>query len=403
MSDEAIATGLTLEPAEAVSAPAAPVLPSLPLPAIAAHAPAALVVDLDALRANYRALRTVAGSAYCAAVVKADAYGLGLEAVVQALLADGCRVFFVASMDEAWRVRGATKDADIYVLGGLLPGMAAGCVELAVRPVLGSLYEIAEWGEHCAAIAQRLPAALHIDTGLNRLGLSPAELLQLRERPQMLEPFALALVMSHLACGEEPGHPRNTAQRQAFDAARALLPPAPASLGASAGLLLGPLYHYDLVRPGIALYGGAALTDMPNPMKPVVRLLARILQVREIAPGETVGYGAAFVAGRPTRIATLGLGYADGLPRSLVTEAARQTPPFAIIGGHRAPLVGRLSMDLVTLDVTDLPREAVERGAFAELIGPHYGVDDIARMASTNGYEILTRTSRRAHRIYLGS
>ena len=368
------------------------------------HAPAVLAIDLDALRTNYRALNSIAGQARCAGVIKADGYGLGLEPVMKALLSEGCRTFFVATLDEAWRARQvapAPATAEIYVLGGLFPGSAPGFADLRARPVLNSLAELREWSQFCATNFTRLPAAMHIDTGMSRLGLPAAEVDALSAEAALFHSFELTLIMSHLACADEPGHVKNVGQRQQFEAMRQRLPAAPASLANSAAMLLGPAYHYDLTRPGIALYGGAALSRVPNPMKPVVRLLARILQVRDLVPGDTVGYGAAFETRRAARIATLALGYADGYSRHL-SGTTQQPGPIALIGGYPAPIVGRISMDLITLDVTDVPAELVQRGTFAELIGSYVKIDDIAERSGTIGYEVLTRLGRRAWRVYLG-
>lgn len=367
------------------------------------HASSVLVVDLDAIRTNYRALRIIAGKAECAGVVKADGYGLGLERVVRALLTEGCRTFFVANIDEAWRTRQQAPEATIYVLNGLYPGSAPAFADLKCQPVLNSVAEAAEWAAFCGDA--RRPAALHVDTGMNRLGFTLRDLQALRDRG-LLERLDVSLVVSHLASGDSPGSIFNTQQRQAFEAARQLLPGVPASLANSAGTLLGPAYHLDIVRPGIAVYGGSALQGIPNPMKGVVRLLARILQVREVSAGETIGYGQSFTARHAMRLAVVAAGYADGFPRAVTGQSDPRTPahmgPRAFIDGYAAPVVGRVSMDLIALDATNVPPVHVVRGHFAEMIGAHTRIDDIATAAGTIGYEILTRLGRRSHRVYLG-
>lgn len=377
-----------------------------PLPqGIPPHASAVVVVDLTAIRTNYRALRMIAGRAECAGIVKADAYGLGLEPTVTALLQEGCRVFFVANIDEAWRTRQLAPEAIIYVLNGLYPGAGPAFTDLQAQPVLGSREEIEDWSAFGSASGQRLPAAVHVDTGMNRLGLSIHDWHDLAQR-QAFDAIDISLLMSHLACGDSPGSHVNASQRQAFDAARALVPTVPASLANSAATLLGPVFHYDMVRPGIAIYGGNALQGVANPMKPTVRVLARIIQVRHLGAGEAIGYGQTFRTTRPSRIAIISAGYADGVPR-----AVTDTPPLARspatgfathVGGYPAPVVGRVSMDLTAIDVTDVPEHAAARGQFAEVIGPHTRIDDVAAHAGTIGYEVLTRLSRRAHRVYLG-
>lgn len=367
----------------------------------AAGAPAILTVVLGALRENYCTLRDHAEGAECAAVVKADAYGTGARQAVQALAQEGCKTFFVATLPEAGVVRAAAPQATIYVLDGLFPQAAAGFVEIDARPVLGSLPEIRDWAAFCLRTGVPRRAALHIDTGMNRLGLRLEDIDVLAGDMDLLDTFETSLVISHLACADSPDDPKNEAQRTAFDELRAKLPAAPASLANSAGILLGPSYHYEMVRAGIALYGGRAVVRGANPMRPVVLLEGRVAQIRNAEAGETVGYGAAQTLNRPTRIATVTVGYADGFFRRL--GASDGYPgAAAYVGEYRAPLLGRVSMDLITIDVTDVPEELVQRGTLVELLGPHVGVDDIAAQVGTIGYEVLTALGRRYHRRYIG-
>ena len=237
-------------------------------------------------------------------------------------------------------------------------------------------------------------AILHVDSGLNRLGLTRREVEELATSPDRLAGIALRAVMSHLACADEPEHPLNAAQRDAFAAARGILPPAPASLAASSGIFLGPDYHGDLVRPGAALYGVNPQPGQPNPMQQVVKLKGRILQVREVDRGQPVGYGATHVMGSPGRLATVALGYADGWLRSASQRASGR------IGGKQVPLLGRVSMDLVVFDVSGIDPALARPGGFVELLGEDYGVDAAAINAGTIGYEVLTALGRRYHRIY---
>lgn len=367
--------------------------------AISAAARALLTVDLAGIKANWRWLAAVAKGAECAGVVKADAYGLGLEPVVAALWDAGCRTFFVATLVEGARLKAALPNATAYVLDGLMPGTAPVYPDRGLRPVLGSVAEISEWAAYSRAIGARLPAAVQIDTGMNRLGLPAAEVQALAAAPAPLGDFEVSLVMSHLACADTLGSPMNARQKAAFDGLRAMLPEAPASLSNSAGTLLGADYRYDLVRPGIALYGGRAIEGRPNPAAKVVRVEARILQIREAAASDVVGYGATYSLTRPSRIATIATGYADGFLRSITGPIGRPPPP-AYIGGYPAPIVGRVSMDLVTLDVTDVPPALAQRGAWAELIGRHVQIDDLADSSGTIGYEVLTRLGPRFQRIY---
>ena len=368
--------------------------------AIPPDARAVLTINLAALRGNWGELNRVCGRAECAGVIKANAYGLGLRQITEALVEGGCRTFFVATLPEARAVREAVPGAMIYVLDGLLPGAAHYYAGYDLRPCLSSLAEIQEWAAFCDATGRRLRAAVHVDTGLHRLGLASGEvsLLSTTERG-LFEHFEMALLMSHLACADEPDNPMNAAQRARFDEIRAQLPKAPASLANSGGTFLGPEYHYDLVRPGIALYGGRALEGRPNPMQWVVRFQARILQVRTLGPGEPVGYGATFFTERSSRIATVACGYADGFLRALSGPSGKPGP-VGFIGDFPVPVIGRVSMDLITVDVTDVPENMALRGAWVEVLGSRTTIDDLTDRAGTIGYELLTRLGQRVQRTY---
>jgi alanine racemase len=362
---------------------------------------AILTIDLDALAANYRRLRDLAASAECAAVVKADAYGLGMAEAAPALARAGCRTFFVATLGEATALRALLPGAIIYVFSGLMPGTAELYRAADLRPVLNSAEEIREWASFCAGRAEQLPCAVHIDSGMNRLGLSADEVDQVAEAHDLWRAMTLSLVMSHLACADEPDHPKSEAQRKTFDRLRARLPRALASLANSAGILLGPDFAYDLVRPGIALYGGHPRRHGKNPFRPVVHLRGRVLQVRHVAPGETVGYGATHTLKRASRVATVSVGYADGFFRSLSHKDGQEG--FVVyLGPHAAPILGRVSMDLITVDVTAVPEDISRRGAWVELIGPNVPAQTMAHHAGTIDYEVLTNLGRRAMRRYLG-
>jgi alanine racemase len=346
-------------------------------------------------------LRDLAAPAECAAVVKADAYGLGMAAVAPALARAGCKTFFVATLGEAEELRGLLPGATIYVLAGLQQDTAPVHRRLDLRPVLNSADEIEEWAAFSKSARARLPAAIHIDSGMNRLGLSTAEVEAVAGAKSSWNAFELALVMSHLACSDEPGHTKNEVQRKAFDALRAKLPKATASLANSAGILLGRAYHYDLVRPGIALYGGKASHAAAGRFARVVQLAGRVLQVRDVPPGETVGYGATRTLKRHSRVATIAVGYADGVFRALSVADNREGLQVHF-GSHPAPLIGRVSMDLITVDVTDVPRELARRGAWVELIGTHVAAHEFAAHAGTIDYEVLTNLGTRAARRYTG-
>ena len=357
---------------------------------------AVLTIDLAALVANYRFLRDRLVGADCAAVVKADAYGLGAARVAAALFQAGCRHFFVAHLQEGIDLRAAVPaDAEIFVLNGLMPGAEALCLEARLTPVLNSLAQIDGWTGLSRRVGRALPAILQVDSGMARLGLSPAEVDRLALEPARLGGIDLKAVMSHLACADEPDHPANRAQLAQFEAQRRRLPPAPASFANSSGIFLGADYHFDLARPGAALYGVAPVPGAPNPMRAVVRLDARVIQTREIAAGDAVGYGYAFTASAPTRIATLSVGYADGWLRSVGRAG------IAYIGDRALPIAGRVSMDSLTLDISTLPADMLKPGDFVELLGPHQRIDDVAAAAGTIGYEILTSLGGRYRRRYL--
>lgn len=364
---------------------------------IPATAGAVLTIDLDAIAANWRLLNARAAPGVAAGVLKADGYGLGAVPVARALLAAGCRHFFVAHPDEALALRAAFPDIEIGVLHGLMPGTAEALRHHRILPVLNRLAEIEEWAALARATGERLDAAIHLDTGMNRTGLDADETARLAAAPELLAPLRLRWWISHLAVADEAGNPMTAEQAGRFRALLARLPAAPASLANSSGLFREPVRGFDLARPGAALYGINPTPETANPMRPVVRLKARILQARTVDTPGTVGYGAAHRVARGAVIATIAVGYADGLKRCLGGIGT------VLAGGVEAPVIGRMSMDLTTIDVSGVPTAAVEPGRFVEVIGPHRDVDAIAADAGTIGYEILTSLGRRYHRVYLGS
>lgn len=362
----------------------------------AARVGAVLVIDLDALTANWQAMAALAPGAECAAVVKANGYGLGDVAVASALWKAGARSFFVADIEAGVRVKTALPASRTIVLHGVPAGTEAELLARGLVPVLSSLEEIRRWGAYARHLGRKLPALIHIDTGMNRLGLPPAELDRLCNDPEnLLAGIDVQAWMSHLACADDPQNPFTAEQLRRVRAALARLPQAPVSLSNSGGIFHGPDYHFDLVRPGIALYGANPAPWRPNPMRPVIRLLARILQIRDVAPSDTVGYDATHRITAPGKVAALGMGYADGYPWSLAGKGV------AMVAGHSAPLIGRVSMDLLTADVTGVPGGMLQVGGWAEIIGPHRDVDQVAKEAGTIGYEVLTRLGSRYHRIYV--
>jgi alanine racemase len=349
---------------------------------------ARLDIRLGAVAANWRECGRLSGTAV-AGVVKADAYGLGLGPVARTLDEAGCNAFFVARLEEGIALRSLVPDARIYVLDGVPAGSVPALVAHRLTPVLNSLAELAAWQS-----PQRRDAAIQIDTGMNRLGLPPDELATLIAEARLrMAGVNIVLLMSHLACADDPDHNMNKAQLGRFRAALAKLPPAPASLASSGGILLGRDYAFDLVRPGLGLYGGNPQAGGANPFRTAVRLTGRILQLRRVDYGQTVGYGASYRTGRNSTLATVALGYADGMMRVLGNRGK------ASIAGIRVPVVGRVSMDLITLDVTDLPSEP-KIGDEAEFLGDTISLEELAAASGTAPYEILTSLSRRALRHY---
>jgi alanine racemase len=352
-----------------------------------------LEVDIGAIVANWRALGArLAPGATCAGVVKADAYGLGAAQVAPALARAGCTEFFVAHLEEALNLRPLLPGAaSIFVLNGCLPGEEGAFVASDLVPVLNDPGQVGLWAGHARRLSRRLPAALHVDTGMSRLGLTRREAETLAAHASDIAPIDLRLVMSHLARAEEDCE-MNGAQRERFAILRAAWPSVRASLANSSGIFLGASFHFHLARPGAALYGINPVPGHPNPQLAVVRLTAPVLQIRDIAPPETIGYGATFQASSTMRVATLACGYADGWPRSLSNSGCVHHD------GRMLALLGRVSMDTIVVDATLAPGLRV--GDRVELLGAAIGIDQVAESAGTNGYEVLTRLGRRFSRVY---
>ena len=374
--------------------------PSVPTPA-APETGGTLTIDLAAIETNWRRLARQLLTVECAAVVKANAYGLGIKPVAATLARAGCKTFFVADLAEARSVRSRARDATIYVLDGFTPEWGDGLIDVNARPVINSTTELAEWDAFVAAQAWQGGAALQVDTGMHRLGITPEEAVALAPRAQT-ENHGIALLLSHLACAEIADHPLNAKQIQLFRELHMLYPGIPASLVNSSGIFLGNSAHFDLARPGAALYGVNPTPGSPNPMQSVVELTGRILQLRNVERDETVGYDATWTAKRASRIAVVALGYADGLMRG-GSGTDDRPGGAAIIAANRCPIVGRISMDLVCVDITDVPDNAVHRGNSATLIGAGLAIDDVAAAAGTIGYEILTRLGPRCRLVYRGA
>ena len=361
------------------------------------YEPARLTVRLGAIASNYRTIQRLCGRAAVAGVVKADGYGCGAVEAAKVLRSAGCDTYFVARVSEGIALRRTIWDARIFVLDGVQHETLPALVSHKLTPVLNSLDEIALWSKAAQGAKREYEAAIHIDTGMNRLGLPHEELNTLAgELNSRLTGIRLVLLMSHLACADEAGSGMNREQFARFKSALARLPSTPASLASSGGVLLGKDYHFDMVRPGIGLYGGNPQEPgKPNPFDVVAVLTGRILQLRRVDSNGSVGYGASFRMGRDTTLATVALGYADGMMRAMSNNG------FGAIAGHRAPIVGRVSMDLLTLDVTDVPPEALKVGADIEFFGDTVSLEEAAATANTVNWELLTSLGARVPRHYV--
>jgi alanine racemase len=365
-----------------------------------ADAGGVLTVDLDAIVANWRRLEKTAVPAECAGVIKADAYGCGAEPVARALAAAGCKTFFVATLKEARAVRASVPSSPVYVLNGFFQNCGEAYAKIDVRPVIGDLNELAEWDVFCRRSGWAGGAAIHIDTGMNRLGLTLTEAQGIVPRINAGD-HGITLVMSHLACAETLNHPLNGKQLTTFREIASLYAGVPASLANSSGIYLGAPFQFDMVRPGAALYGVNPTPEADNPMQPVVDLKARIVQTRNVERGEGVGYGGTWTARRPTKLAIVSTGYADGYFRAASSNDGTRGAEV-VVAGKRCPIAGRVSMDLIAIDITDLPNNAARRGHMVTLIGEGITVDELAHHFGTIGYEVLTSLGRRYARVYKG-
>jgi len=358
---------------------------------------ATLTIDLAALVENWRMIAGQVSPAECGATIKADGYGCGAVEVARALWSAGCTTFFVALPMEGKQVRDALPEAVIYVLDGLFQGQSGFYIAHDLRPCLVSPCQLSEWADTTEG---RHKAAIHVDTGINRLGFDRAQAEAVAGDANLIARAGLCLLMSHLASGDDEASCSNAIQRDAFAGLCELFPELPASLSNSPGTFLGSGFRHDLARPGVALYGGNPLANKPNPMQTVVSLTAAILQVRDVPIGEGVGYGATWQANRPSRIAIIGVGYADGLLRAMSWPAMHDGPAVVCIAGQMVPIVGRVSMDMITIDVTDIDPDKLTGSPKAELLGPNIQIDDWARWSGTLCYEILTSLGRRYAKVY---
>ncbi len=356
-----------------------------------------LTVDLDAIASNYQFLRSQVGTSLCAAVLKADAYGCGIEAVAPALYNSGCRHFFTAYTDEAIVLKNVLSSFQqktfIYVLNGpYLKGWTDFYKQNNLIPVLNNLFEIEEWHAYAKIIDQRLPAILHINTGMNRHGLPLNDYQAFLNKDWPLIDWKF--VMSHLSCSDQPNHPANVKQLKSMQAIQKDFPKTPLCFANSNGIFLGSNYHFNMVRPGISLYGLNSVLEQRNKLAPTLELKSRIVQIQDIKPGDYVGYSESYQAKSPMRLATLAIGYADGVPWRISNQGVY----VHIKENIKAPIVGRISMDLMTIDITHV--SDVQVGEWVTLLDKVISIDDWANFAGTINHEILLKLGKRMRRNY---
>lgn len=352
-----------------------------------------LTVDLSAIADNYRLLKKQLKNAECACVVKSNAYGLGVEEVAKTLLRAGAGKFFVATIDEAVNLRQILQSKDIYIFHGFLKGQESALIENRLVPVLNSIEQVINWADYSKKTNLKMPCIIHIDTGMNRLGLSNNELDEFIEK-NLQDYLDIKYIMSHLACADVKDHPLNKKQLDEISRISKCFSGIPISFSNSFGVFLGKNYHFDLARPGMALYGLNPTPDRENPMKTTAFLSSKIIQIREIDTPSCVGYGATCELPAGARVATLPVGYADGYLRSLGNSA------FCYFKKHKLPVVGRVSMDLIMVDISNVPNGQINVGDEIEIMGKNISADDLAKTAGTIGYEILTRLGARYKRFY---
>lgn len=350
-----------------------------------------LEVNLDSIVRNWRLLSSRFSGKTAGAVVKANGYGLGADEISRALYAAGCRDFFVATLDEAIALKPDVKEARLFVFHGVGEGEEKEFIAHKLLPVLNNSIQIERWSGR----GEGKPSALHVDTGMNRLGISLNEAQALANDVNLLQRLNLTLLLSHLSCAGDPHHPQNAQQLVSMQQMKKIFPSLPVSFANSSGIFLPEDFHFDLARPGCALYGITPNLSLPNPMEHVVELSVPILQIREITQDMPVGYGCTYTAKQGARIATLAIGYADGYFRNLGSKG------YGICEGIKVPIVGRISMDMITVDISAVPLAQLTPKSRITLIGKRIPVDEVAQLAGTIGYEIFTRLGQRIRRVYV--
>lgn len=357
---------------------------------------ALLTINLKKLAENYKYFHSlVHQECAVAGVIKANAYGLGAKQVAQTLKSLNCPQFFVATLDEAMAIRREDKDTPIAVLGGLMMGQEQEYLTQNIMPVLNSPLDTQNWGNFCKKQERKISAIIHFDTGMNRLGLSMDEARTLIGDESKLNPIDVRLIMSHFASADNKDDPLTAKQAKNFNFIAQYFPNIKKSLSNSSGLFRDKSYHFDMIRPGYALYGGNPTAETQNPMQNIVSLNARILQIRDCKKGESIGYSATHIFDKNTRTATIALGYADGFLRSNSSQS------IVYYNNQPCPVLGRVSMDLVTINISHIKGQQPAQGEAIEILGPNQTIDDLAKTASTIGYEILTALGNRYKRNYI--
>jgi alanine racemase len=358
------------------------------------HITSVLEIDTAAIVHNYRTLRQLLPNRQCGAVLKADAYGFGLQATAPLLHHQGCQHFFIAHIEEGISLRKYLKTPSIYVLSGLLPNTEDYLIEHALTPILNDFQMVKNWAKKSQQVGKKLGCAIHIDTGMRRNGFDTPDLDKLFASPHLLENLDIQFIMSHLVSSHDPYDPLNNQQQTLFDKLRAKFPQTKASLADTGGIYLPPAFHYDLIRPGKGLFGLFTPPEGAVPLQPCLRLLGRILQLRTASKGESVGYGATHTLTRPSKLATIGVGFADGYDLRFSNNA------FVSFGEFKAPVVGRISMDYTVIDVTDAPESLCYVGGWAELVNPTTTLDTLAKSINTISRELSTGFTARVTRVY---
>jgi alanine racemase len=365
------------------------------IPSLPPHITGVLEISTRSILQNYRTLQTHVPKSICAAVLKADAYGFGIKEIAPLLYQNGCRHYFVAHIDEGLFLRNILKDASIFVLSGILPETEEFFIQSSLIPILTDFGMVEKWVAASKKHGQKLPCGLHMDTGMHRSGFDQSDVTKLLESFHLIDSLEVTCVMSHLVSSHAANDPLNNQQKNLFDQFRQHFPHVKASLADTGGIYLDPSFHYDIVRPGKGLFGLFSPPSSATPLIPCLKVLGRILQIRSAHKGDSVGYGATHILDRDSKLATLGVGFADGYDRRLSNQA------FVEIQDFQAPVVGRISMDYTVVDVTDVPESLCYVGGWVELVNETITLDTLAHLTGTISREFSTGFGKRFHRIYV--